>query len=322
MRNKIQAAAELQEVIHTIGDTEATRVFPNIVAVILEILRTTEGSVHEDSPEYQCRRTLVDILHRITSSESVRQQVLALMQDALHILRHDNEENGVTACKIIADIVRIYRILNQEIVNQFMAILTELLRNMRNAVEELLSEDSAPVDPNVVQYSNRSFKVLVEMGMIIVTFCQIQRNVIAPLVQANLALNLEVLQLEAPAQKKARENYEAMGGFWAGMAPTIRNGQAYTDFIIAQIKVSCSSCAQPQTTYIVAQSWCPIWRTFLGGCQTCTMLMETLCYWSLCAYSKTFQLRQCQLARFVVRASFPNQSVLSSTHRVGLYDCL
>ena len=43
-------------------------------------------------------------------------------------------------------------------------------------------------------------------------------------------------------EKKARENFEAMGGYWSGMAPTIKNDQAYTDFISAQIKV----CAYSQ----------------------------------------------------------------------------
>lgn len=47
----------------------------------------------------------------------------------------------------------------------------------------------------------------------------------------------QVILLEAPAQKKAREDCEAMGGIWAGMAPTIKNKQVYSDFIHAQTKV-------------------------------------------------------------------------------------
>jgi transformation/transcription domain-associated protein len=44
--------------------------------------------------------------------------------------------------------------------------------------------------------------------------------------------------IESPAQKKAREDSEAMGEYWTGMAPTITNPQLYADFINAQIKVS------------------------------------------------------------------------------------
>lgn len=237
MKTKIQAASELRELIDTVRDAEATKIFPGMVPVLLEILHNTEVSIRKDSPEYQFRRALLDILHRITSSEGIRQQIGPLMQGALNILRQDNEENGVTCCKIIADIVRIYRTISVELVNQFMAILVDVLRNMKGVVDELFSEDSAPQDPNIVLHSKRSFKVLIEMGMIIVTFTQVHRTPVTSVIQSNLPLNLEVLSLEAPAQKKAREDYEAMGGFWAGMVPTIRNPQAYTDFIIAQIKV-------------------------------------------------------------------------------------
>lgn len=43
--------------------------------------------------------------------------------------------------------------------------------------------------------------------------------------------------LESSIQKTAREDYEAMGGIWAGEAPNMKNRAVYSDFIIAQIKV-------------------------------------------------------------------------------------
>ena len=43
--------------------------------------------------------------------------------------------------------------------------------------------------------------------------------------------------LEAPVQKKAREDFEAMGGIWAGTASSIKNPMIYADCIGAQIKV-------------------------------------------------------------------------------------
>lgn len=54
----------------------------------------------------------------------------------------------------------------------------------------------------------------------------------------DMGLNFEILALESPAQRKAREDCEAMGLYWGWMTPTTKNPQAYTDFIAAQIKVS------------------------------------------------------------------------------------
>jgi len=179
----------------------------------------------------------VDILHRIPSGDAIRPQALPLFQGMLYLLRHDNEENGVTCCKTIIDIVRSFKALSEEIVADFFSILLEMFRNMKSLVQETLSEDSPRLDPNVVFPSVRSFKVLAEMGMVVMTFMQSHRVMVTTAMQPTIPLTLEVLALESPAQKKAREDCEAMGNIWAGVAPTIKNNQAYSDFINAQIKV-------------------------------------------------------------------------------------
>lgn len=46
-----------------------------------------------------------------------------------------------------------------------------------------------------------------------------------------------MVELESPVQKKAREDYEAMGGVWAGEAPSVKNHRQYEDLICVQSKV-------------------------------------------------------------------------------------
>jgi transformation/transcription domain-associated protein len=208
-----------------------------MIPALLEILRSGEVAFHKDSLDYQFRRVLLEILHRIPYNDVVRPQALLLFQGMLYLLRNDNEENGVTCCKTIIDLIRSFRALTEDVVAEFMAILRDVLRNMEGLVEEVLSDDSAPLDPNIVLPSIRSFKVLAEMGMVVVTFSQSHRTLVTPAIQTTLPLNFEVLALESPAQKRAREEYEAMGAFWAGVAPTIKNPHAYADFVSAQIKV-------------------------------------------------------------------------------------
>lgn len=155
----------------------------------------------------------------------------------LHILRHDNEENGVIACKTLLDIVRSYRPLTDDSLSEFLSIFQEAFQNMSGLVEQILSDDSPLLDPNVMLPGIRSFKVLGEMGMVMVIMSQFHRPMVSAPVQTTITPAFEVLALEAPAQKKAREDYEAMGGIWAGMAPSIKNASAYSDFIHTQIKV-------------------------------------------------------------------------------------
>lgn len=209
-----------------------------MIPVLLELLRSSDAAFHKEVLEYQFRRVILEILHRLSTSEGSRSQAPTLFNGMLYLLRHDNEENGVTCCKTLIDLVRAFRILTEEMALEFINIFQEMLQNVKSLVVELLSDDSPILDANTVLPSTRSFKVLAEVGMVIVTFSQNQRASITPHVQAALPLNFEVLALEAPAQKKAREDFEAMGGFWSGIAPNVRNQQAYTDFVNAQIKVS------------------------------------------------------------------------------------
>lgn len=223
--------------IDTVRDADAGRVLPQMVPALLDLLKSGEVAFNKDAREYHFRRVLVEILHRISCSEVIRSQVQLLFKGMLYLLGNDNEENGVTCCKTLIDLLRSFRTLTAELVTEFMSIFKVVLGNMSSLVNELLSEESVLLDEKALLPSVRSFKVLAEMGMVIVTFSQTHRSLVNTIVQDTLPLNFEVLALESPAQRVARENYEAMGGFWAGMAPTIRNHHAYVDFISAQIKV-------------------------------------------------------------------------------------
>ena len=208
-----------------------------MIPALLDCLRSGEPSFHRESLEWTFRRTLLEILHRITLIEVRREQVQPFIASMLHLLRVDNEDNGVLCCKTIIDLVRTYRTFNEELLKQFVQILNESFANMPGLIEETLSEESALVDPTIAFASMRSFKVMSELAMVIVHLVQFLRTMVQPVLFDNLESHFNFLNLESPAQKKAREDFEAMGGYWSGMAPTIRNSTVYADFILAQVKV-------------------------------------------------------------------------------------
>ncbi len=79
--------------------------------------------------------------------------------------------------------------------------------------EQLLSEGSAELDPAISLPSIKSFKVTVDLGLAMAKFSQMQRDLIRSVVQVTIAPAFEVWCLERPAQKKAREEFEASAGF-------------------------------------------------------------------------------------------------------------
>ncbi|KAF8621580.1 hypothetical protein AX15_007606 [Amanita polypyramis BW_CC] len=237
LRTKHTVACEIREMLDTVRDSESVRALPYLIPALLELLRSGEPSFQKESLEYQFRRVLIEIVHRLPFNEAVRSHINAIFNCMLHVLRHDNEENGVTACKTLVDITRNYRVYTEEGVAELAATCQEVFRNAKDLAEQLLSEDSPVIDPNTVFPSIRSFKVIGEIGMVMVIMSQIHRQAIETPAQATMGPAFEVLALEAPAQQKARTNYETLGGIWSGMAPTIKNSSAYVDMIQCQIKL-------------------------------------------------------------------------------------
>jgi len=247
LTRRVTAATELRDMIDNVRDTEATRVYLQTIPALLELLRSNEPAFQKDALEYQFRRVVVEILQRLAPTEGARSLVSVVFPGMLHLLRHDNEEIGVACCKTLSEIIRTHRTLPEDLVSQFMVVFQALSRNIPSLAMEYLSESSVVLDVNVVLPSMHSFKVLKEMGIVVSAFMRDQRQSIVTLIQNSLPLHFEVLAVEAPAQKKAREDFEAMGGFWSGMSGTIRNAQAYSDLILAQVKVGSSHV--PHTSF-------------------------------------------------------------------------
>ena len=237
LKTKHVVAAEIREMLDTVRDAESSRALPYLVPAILDIICSGKVAQHKESAEYQFRRVLLEIINRLPISETVRPYFNDIFNCMLHILRHDNEENGTLACKTLLDLVRGYRHLAEECLNEFVAIFQEGLRNMQDFVLRALSADSAVLDLGTVPLSLQSCKVVGEMSMVMVIMSQVNRPTVLTPMQSTIGPAFEALALESPAQKKARDDYEAMGGIWAGIAPTITNVASYGDFIHAQIKV-------------------------------------------------------------------------------------
>ncbi|KAF9009027.1 hypothetical protein BDQ17DRAFT_1422200 [Cyathus striatus] len=237
LRTKHAVASEIREMLDTVRDTESLRAFPCLIPAVVEILRSGESTMQKDSLEYQFRRLLLEMLHRLPVNEIVRSYIPSIFACMIHILRHDNEDNGATACKTLVDLIRSYRYLNEDSLKEFALVFHEVFHNMQGLVDQVLSVDSAILDASTLFPAMRSFKVIGEMGMVMVIMSQVQRNMVTNAIQETVNPAFDVLRLESSAQNQAREDFEAMGGIWAGMAPSIKNTVAYSEFIHAQIKM-------------------------------------------------------------------------------------
>nr|GAT59465.1 predicted protein [Mycena chlorophos] len=233
MSAKIKSAMEIREIMDTPRDAESIRSFTVLVQSVTALLHSVPVVHAKDAPEFLFRRVLVEIMNHLPVHESVRTRVDEIVKCLLHVIRTDNEDNGITCSKTFVDLVRHYRAGTPQVMADFYAIFKETCENMPAFVTEVLSEGSPRIPPDTIFPCMRSFKGLTEMSGVITTVAQAMRTGTVPESQTQA---LDVIRLESPAQKTARENHEAMGGFWAGVAPTIQNQALYADFLAAQAK--------------------------------------------------------------------------------------
>lgn len=160
--------------------------------VLLDILRNNEPAFKKDTTEYQFRRVLVEIIHRIPPNEAMRQSLNAVTATLLHVLKNDTEENAVTCMKILIDVARTLKAISEEHVKEFLAHVQEMLKTVQRNAVEYLSEESLALDANTSLPSSRSFKVMSEAPVVVVLFSQIYRQVFLPFVPELLKILIDV----------------------------------------------------------------------------------------------------------------------------------
>ncbi|KAF9075762.1 FAT domain-containing protein [Rhodocollybia butyracea] len=240
LSTKNAVACEIRDLLDTTRDTDTIRVLPWLIPTLLDLLRTGEPVFRKDVPEFQFRKVLLEILIRIPVGEQVRPHCASMVECIQHLLRNDNEDNVILACKIYVDLVRNYRCINEENLSNFTTIFQESQLRMEALTSKYLAIDSLVVDPNESFLGMDSPKVVAEMSLDMALFsqaAQASRTIVAPAIKSTIQSSFNLLGLEAPAQKKDREDTEAMGSIWTGMSPTIKNPALYQDFISAQIKM-------------------------------------------------------------------------------------
>ncbi|KAJ3722891.1 FAT domain-containing protein [Lentinula raphanica] len=237
LSTKNAVACEIRDLLDTIRDIDTLRVLPWLIPTLLDLLRTGEPVFRKDASEYQFRKALLEILVRIPVGEPARAQSASIIDCIHHLLRTDNEDNVILACKVYMDLVKNYRCITEENMANFTTIFQESQHRMEVVANKYLAEDSVIIEPNEAFLGMDSPKVVAEMSLDMALFSQASRGQIASNIKATIQSSFNLLDVESPAQSKARLDAEAMGSIWAGMSPTVKNTTLYHDLLSAQIKM-------------------------------------------------------------------------------------
>lgn len=114
---KLKAAQELSEHFEVITQCAGyTSFLDHSMKIFLAVLKDGDPHFISEDSIHQVRKLILEMIHRLPTSESLRQYVKSILSLCLELLRTDNEENVLVCLRIIIELHKQYRpAFNQEI---------------------------------------------------------------------------------------------------------------------------------------------------------------------------------------------------------------
>ncbi|KAL6454047.1 TRA1 Transcription-associated protein 1 [Candida maltosa Xu316] len=249
----------LSELLDTIesfnGATEYEYFLKNLVPIFIKELNEVPISFISTSPENKLRNSILEIIHRSIMNETFQPFSEEILNALAKILVEENEDNGVLCMKIITSLHKAYKNDLSEKVQPFIEIIGTIYDNMEKTVQDVFSNESSEDDSNsnsdsspavagfneeiptkTLHKAMYSFKTLAECPITMVSLYQSYKQLVATSLPLFLPRIIHILQLQVEQQKLFREKSE--NHVVTSISPQIKNRQAYSDFILGQVKAA------------------------------------------------------------------------------------
>ena len=235
------------------GATEYAYFLKNLVPVFIEKLNLVPISFVSGSAENRLRNLVLEIIHRLIMTETFQPYLEDLLTCLTAVLQAENEENGVLCMKIITTLHKAYKALLAEKVDGFVEVISQVYDNMDLAVEEVFTrqelglethendgKDAAFTDeqPKPLARAMSSFKVLAECPITMVSLYLSYKQLVQTLLPQFLPKIIHILTLEVAQQQRFRAQHLQNAASVTAILPEITNRQAYSDFILGQVKAT------------------------------------------------------------------------------------
>lgn len=234
-----------------------------ILPLLMNQLDITPISMNASSPEHKLRNSILDILNRCPLNDKFEPHSIVTCEKLLHILKQENDVNGVICMKILTSLFKSFKQILQDKVEKFIEIILEIYRNTPELVREtfyvetfndsiiedndvnnlnLFSQDIEIEEnvskPKILKNSMFSFKVLAECPITMVTLNSSYKQLTNTSLPQFLPLVIDLLKMEVEQQKQARIDIESRGKRLISVSPNVKNRPAFCNYILAQIKAT------------------------------------------------------------------------------------
>ncbi|ORY26601.1 putative histone acetyltransferase [Naematelia encephala] len=273
LRRRVEIASELRDSAESTRDYNLYErylaIFIPVVTAILSDEKTVTFS--KETPDQRFRHTLLAFLQRLPHTDPYKQHASAILELMIKLMKIENEENALTALKIMIDGFRNHKEQAESQVEAFLDLVKQMYTNIRFVVEKEFgapsgmkppvsaaagpSPSTTPVTPSTAgesaphppppqagpsQHSLAralySPKVLTECPIAVVLIFQTYKQTMAPALVDFYPLVMESIKLQPEPQRQAYLEAKERGEVFCGVAPGITNREMYTELIKAQVK--------------------------------------------------------------------------------------
>ncbi|CAI5760679.1 unnamed protein product [Candida verbasci] len=248
--------AILSELLDTIeqftGATEYEYFLKNLIPILIKELNEVPISFITSSPEHKLRNSVLEIIHRSIMNDIFQPFSEQILDALTKILVDENEDNGVLCIKIITSLHKAYKTTLQDKVQPFIDIIEQIYDNMEKTVHDTFSEEQQEEDVDKemspsnsfedvsaskpLKQAMYSFKTLAECPITMVSLYSSYKQLVSTSLPKFLPKIIQILQLQVEQQKLYHELHE--NEVVTSISPDIKNRQAYSDFILGQVKAA------------------------------------------------------------------------------------
>jgi transformation/transcription domain-associated protein len=150
----LKAAAEIRQNIEIVHSTAFPLMLSALLPAFSSVLATrTRPTPDTTSVEHKFRNTILDIISKMPSNDTLRPHAPHLVAVAIDVLNRDYEENALLASRIIFDLYKVYRSLPQDYVQPYIDFVINAYRSLPVAIQRCFTLPAAPIatSPEAIQ---------------------------------------------------------------------------------------------------------------------------------------------------------------------------
>lgn len=255
--------SELLDMIETFnGAAEYEYFLSNLIPIFLKYLDDVPIVFNTQLPEQKLRNSILEILHRSLLNDTFQPYSENILSKLMEILVEENEDNGVLCMKIITSLHKAYKDKLNDRAQEFIDIICQIYENMPETISMVFNasnssnnsqqdesstgtKEMSPTFPedNSAKSLNKamfSFKTLAESPITMVSLYSSYKELVQTSLTVFLPKIINLLTLEVEQQRIYREEIlnNDNNNVVTSISPQISNRQAFSDFILGQVKAA------------------------------------------------------------------------------------